>query len=262
MTQPPVLFEKTGLLATLTLNRPEVYNAIDAEMAGSLCRTLDALSEDREVRVLVFRGAGGNFCAGADISLFQEDRPASDWLEGMGLFGKIVRKLRAIPQPVIAGLQGVAIGGGANLALAADFVIAAHTTRIRENFIHIGAILDGGGTFFLPRLVGLVKARELALLGNEIDGKTSADLGLIFRSVPEADLEREVQSLANTLIERPLQAMSLIKRGLDQAFERTLEEVLEWESAHQAIMLSSPEHKMLVQWFLRTRARRQDAPGT
>jgi 2-(1,2-epoxy-1,2-dihydrophenyl)acetyl-CoA isomerase len=151
---------------------------------------------------------------------------------------------------VIAVLKGVAVGGGANLALAADFVVAAENTRFCEIFINIGAIVDYGGHYFLPRLVGLARARELAMLGDEIDGKTAASMGLIYKAVPEDQLEAEVESLANTLSQKPPLALRLIKEGLENSFDMTLQQILDWEAAHQSITLQTPQHKEIVELFL------------
>jgi 2-(1,2-epoxy-1,2-dihydrophenyl)acetyl-CoA isomerase len=164
--------------------------------------------------------------------------------------GKIVRTLREMPQPVIAMLKGVAVGGGANLALAGDFVIAADNARFCEIFVNIGLILDYGGTYFLPRLVGHTKARELAMLGNEIDGKTAAAIGLVYKSLPEDEIEKEVAALATTLAQKPPLALRLIKEGLEKSFDMSLKQVLDWEAAHQSIALQTPEHKEIVKLFL------------
>ncbi|MFH1242682.1 MAG: enoyl-CoA hydratase/isomerase family protein [Pseudomonadota bacterium] len=255
MTYRAIKVERDGQIVTVTLHRPEVLNALNFEMITELHDLLSGLSSDKETRVVILEGAGGNFCSGADISLFLEETNAPEWLEGITLFSGLIRRLREIPQPVITKLRGVAVGGGANLALSGDFVIASHEARFRENFIHIGAILDGGGTYFLPRLVGLVKARELALLGDEIDGKTAASIGLIYKSVPDDELDQEVSNLARTLSQRPFAPMSLIKQGLEESLDRSLSQVLEWESAYQTIMLQTREHKDRVRSFLELRGK-------
>ncbi len=258
MTYKAINVERDGQVATVTLNRPEVLNALNQEMISELHEFLDTLSSDKGIRVVILEGAGGNFCSGADMSLFLENRSAPDWLEGMKLFGRLIKGLRQIPQPVVVKLRGAAVGGGANLALSGDFVVASHDARFREIFIHIGLILDGGGTYFLPRLVGLVKAKELALLGDEIDGKTAASMGLIYKSVPDDELDQEVSNLADTLSQRPFAAMSLIKHGLEGSLDKSLSEVLEWESSHQPIMLQRQEHKDLVQLFLAMKDKQKD----
>ncbi|MCP4667731.1 MAG: 2-(1,2-epoxy-1,2-dihydrophenyl)acetyl-CoA isomerase, partial [Deltaproteobacteria bacterium] len=152
-------------------------------------------------------------------------------------------------------VRGVAYGLGANIALAGDFVVASLDARFCEVFVNIGVILDGGGTYFLPRLVGLARAKELALLGEEISGKSAADMGLIYKSVPEEDLDRETEALAKKLAQKSPSAMALIKEGLEGSFDMSLKEALEWEAAHQAIMLQTREHKEAVESFLGSRGK-------
>jgi enoyl-CoA hydratase/carnithine racemase len=250
MPTQPVLVQKKDKIATLTLNRPEVMNAMSKDMIGGLRDAVIDLAADESVNVVVLKGAGDHFCSGADFSLFSESIPPDEWLVAMKGVGKIVRTLREIPQPVIAMLKGVAVGGGANLALAGDFVIAADNARFCEIFVNIGLILDYGGTYFLPRLVGHTKARELAMLGNEIDGKTAAAIGLVYKSVPEDEIEKEVAALATTLAQKPPLALRLIKEGLEKSFDMSLKQVLDWEAAHQSIALQTPEHKEIVKLFL------------
>jgi 2-(1,2-epoxy-1,2-dihydrophenyl)acetyl-CoA isomerase len=250
MSTKPVIVQKNDRIATLTLNRPEVMNAMSKEMIVGLWDAVKDLAADESVGVVVLRGAGDHFCSGADINLFGESIPSDEWVVAMKGVGKLVRTLREMPQPVIAMLKGVAVGGGANLALAADFVVAAENARFCEIFINIGTILDYGGHYFLPRLVGLAKARELAMLGDEIDGNTAASIGLIYKSVPEEQLKTEVENLANTLALKPPLALRLIKEGLENSFDMSLKQVLDWEAAHQSIALQTPEHKEIVKFFL------------
>jgi 2-(1,2-epoxy-1,2-dihydrophenyl)acetyl-CoA isomerase len=250
MPTQPVLVQKKDEIATLTLNRPEVMNAMSNDMIVGLRDAVIDLAADESVNVVVLKGAGDHFCSGADFTLFSESIPPDEWLVAMKGVGKIVRTLREMPQPVIAMLKGVAVGGGANLALAGDFVIAADNARFCEIFVNIGLILDYGGTYFLPRLVGLTKARELAMLGNEIDGKTAASIGLVYKSVPEDEIEKEVAALATTLAQKPPLALRLIKEGLENSFDMSLKQVLDWEAAHQSIALQTPEHKEIVKLFL------------
>jgi enoyl-CoA hydratase/2-(1,2-epoxy-1,2-dihydrophenyl)acetyl-CoA isomerase len=250
MSSDPIIVQKKDKMATLTLNRPEVMNAMSKEMIVGLWDAVKDLAADETTRVVILRGAGDHFCSGADISLFGESIPSDEWVVAMKGVGRIVKTLREMPQPVIAMLKGVAVGGGANLALAADFVVAAENARFCEIFINIGAIMDYGGHYFLPRLVGLAKARELAMLGEEIDGNTAASIGLIYKSVPEAQLETEVETLTNTLAQKPPLALGLIKEGLENSFDMSLKQVLDWEAAHQSIALQTPEHKEIVELFL------------
>jgi enoyl-CoA hydratase/carnithine racemase len=258
MSEKTVLVQKADRIATLVLNRPRVLNAMNSELILALQEGLDQIETDENIRVVVVKGAGDNFCSGADISLFAENLSSIEWLDVMRRAGHTVQKMREMPQPIITLVRGVAVGGGANLALAGDFVIAADNARFCEIFINIGLILDFGGTYFLPRLVGLARARELAMLGEEIDGKTAASIGLVYKSVPEEKLEQEVETLAHKLAPKPLAALSLIKKGLDISFDKSLKEMLDWEASHQAIMLQTQEHKEIIQFFLDSKKKNKD----
>jgi enoyl-CoA hydratase/carnithine racemase len=250
MSAKPVILSKKDGICTVLLNRPEVMNAMNSALIQELYAAFDQIINDEETKLVILKGAGDNFCSGADINLFDEGLPSHEWLRGMKFVGRIVQLIREIPQPVIAELKGVAVGGGANLALAADFIVAADNARFCEIFINIGLTLDYGGTYFLPRLVGLPKARELAMLGNEIDGKTAASIGLIYKSVALEKLEEEVAGLANSLLSKPPAGLAIIKKGLESSFNLSLKEVLDWESAHQSVMLQTPEHKAIVEMFM------------
>ena len=250
MSSNTLLIEKKDKTATIILNRPKVMNAMSKEMITGLRDAVQEIATDENIQVLILKGAGDHFCSGADLNLFSENTASYEWITAMKGVGQIVKNLREMPQPVITLLKGVAMGGGANLALAGDFVIAAENARFCEIFINIGAIMDYGGHYFLPRLVGLVKARELAMLGNEIDGQTAAAIGLVYKSVPEEALEKEVESLAATLSQKPPLALRLIKEGLEKSFDLSLKEVLDWEAAHQSIALQTTEHKEIVNLFL------------
>jgi len=253
MPTKPIFIEKKDNIATLVLNRPEVMNAMSKEMILKLHDAVKEIAADQGVQVVVLKGAGDHFSSGADISLFSESIAPYDWLVAMKGVGRIVKTLREMPQPVVTLLKGVAVGGGANLALAGDFVIAADNARFCEIFVNIGLIMDYGGTYLLPRLVGLTKARELAMLGNEIDGKAAASIGLVYKSVPEEEIEKEVAALAATLAQKPPLALRLIKEGLEKSFDMSLEEVLDWEAAHQSIALQTQHHKEIVQLFLESK---------
>ena len=250
MTEKTVLLEKNDKICTLVLNRPDKMNAMNNEMLQSLWEAVDQIAADHKTHVVILKGAGDNFSSGADMALLSQEISSHEWLQGMKRVSEIVRKLREMPQPIVCQLRGVAYGAGANLALTGDFVIATETARFCEIFIHVGVILDFGGTYHLPRLVGLAKARELALLGNEIDGKKAAAIGLIHKSVSEENLEQEVEAIAANLAQKPLAALALIKKGLNESFNKSLEEVLEWEAAHQSVMFQTPEHKEIVNMFI------------
>jgi 2-(1,2-epoxy-1,2-dihydrophenyl)acetyl-CoA isomerase len=251
-----LLIQRHERICTLKMNRPRIMNAINSAMIQKLQEAFDEISSDEEVRVVILEGAEGNFSAGADMRLLKEELGAPESFQGMKRLGRLIRTMRELPQPIICKVRGVAYGGGANLVLAGDFALASHNARFCEVFVNIGVILDGGGFYFLPRLVGLAKAREIALLGEEIDGKTAASIGLIYKSVPDEDLDHEVDTLAHKLSKKSLPAMTLIKKGLEGSLSMSLQEVLEWEASHQAVMFQTSEHKEAVRLFFESRKKR------
>jgi 2-(1,2-epoxy-1,2-dihydrophenyl)acetyl-CoA isomerase len=253
MSPNSVRVQKKDKIGTIVLNRPKIMNAMNEELILELQDALQRMEKDEDIRVVIIKGAGNHFCSGADMNLLAQEASSDQWLQSVRQLGRVIQQIREIPQPVITRIRGVAAGGGANLALAGDFVLAAEDARFIQIFIHLGLILDAGGTFFLPRLVGLAKARELAMLGNEIDGTTAAAIGLIYKSVPHESLDHEVESLANNLALKQRTAISLIKQGLDASFDKTLIEMLDWEAAHQAIMLQTPQAKEIARQFIASR---------
>jgi 2-(1,2-epoxy-1,2-dihydrophenyl)acetyl-CoA isomerase len=255
MSDEVVLVKKEGKTCAVVMNRPRIMNALNVEVVEELKKALEKISRDDEIRVVVLEGAGDNFSSGADVSLFTDNLSAPEWLNGMKSFGQLVRLMREMPQPLITKVRGAAVGGGFSLAMAGDFVLASHNARFCLNFVHIGAVLDGGATYFLPRLVGLVKAREIALLGEFIDGKKAESFGLIYKSVPDEELDREVNTVAGALVAKPPVSLSLIKKSLEGSLDMSLKDVLDWEAAHQSVMLQSTEHKEMVNLFLKSRGK-------
>ena len=255
MSEDLILVRKEDKTCTVVMNRPQIMNALNDEIVDELRKTLEHISRDEEIRVVVLEGAGDNFSSGADFSLFADNLSAPEWLGGMKNFGQLVRLMREMPQPLVTKVRGAAVGGGCSLALAGDFVLASRDAKFCLNFVHIGAVLDGGATYFLPRLVGLVKAREIALLGEFINGKRAESIGLIYKSVPDEELDREVNILIGALMAKPPMSLSLIKGSLDGSLDMSLKEVLEWEAAHQSVMLQSTEHKEMVNLFLKSRGK-------
>jgi len=153
----------------------------------------------------------------------------------------VLKRIREIPQPVLCKVRGVAIGAGANLALAGDFVVASHNARFQEMFVHLGAGLDAGGTFSFPDWSAWPRQGELAMLGEAIDGKTAASMGLIYKSVRDEALDGEVAELAKTLAAKSPKALASIKQGLDASLDMNLSEVLEREATHQSILFQTTE---------------------
>ncbi|MBU2551268.1 MAG: enoyl-CoA hydratase/isomerase family protein [Proteobacteria bacterium] len=255
MAEKAVLMRKQDWLCTLTINRPRVLNAFNGAVGEGLRRAFEKIRTDHQVRVVILQGAGGHFSSGADMHLLHQGADPPTRLQLMKDLARLIVAIRELPQPIICKVDGVAYGVGSNLALAGDFVVAAHDARICEVFVRIGVIMDGGGHYLLPRLVGPVKARELAMLGDEISGRQAAEMGLIYRSVAPEDLDGEVRALAGRLAEKSPRALALIKEGLEDSLKMTIKEVMEWEAAHQTIMLETEEHKQAVRDFLISRGK-------
>ncbi len=244
-----ITVEEKGSVLVLALNNPESRNPLTEETKTELLSALDYVKETAALRAVIITGRGPAFCAGGDIKKIGQELTPPEIREMMLKSQQLLKKLVGLEMPVIAAVNGDAFGMGCNLALAADFVVASEKARFCEVFVNIGLVLDAGGTYFLPRLVGLARARELALLGEMVDAKRAAEIGLIYKSVPDKDLDRETENLAHQLAQKSSLAMALIKEGLEMSLDMDLDEVLEWEAAHQSIMLQTEEHQEAVRRF-------------
>jgi 2-(1,2-epoxy-1,2-dihydrophenyl)acetyl-CoA isomerase len=230
MSQSVLLAVDAGV-ATLTFNRPQVYNAMDADMMIQFRAAAELVQKDRGVRVVVMKGAGKAFLAGGDVGLFHERRSElQDLIVRWGRelhFGLLA--LRRAPKPVIASVHGAVAGAGFSVMCCADLTIAAADARFSLAYANIGASPDGGSTHFLPRLLGYKKAMELALLADMFDAETAHRLGLVNWIAPAADLESHTQQLAERLARGPTQAYAETKQLLNQSLERSIETQMEEE---------------------------------
>lgn len=255
MDYQTILYTKADGVATITLNRPRQLNALNEQM---ILEVLDAVKKavgDEEVKVLIITGAGRAFCFGADISAFQQGAAPSPPL-AFNLLPKaqeIIRTLVSMPKPTMAALNGFATGLGLDIALACDLRVAAERAKLGEAFITMGLVPDGGGTYFLPRLVGLAKAAELIFTGEAISANEAEKIGLINRVVPIQDLEKHVRELALKLAKSPSPALALAKRLLWKNLQANIEEALLAEAESQKICLESPDHREAVQAYLEKR---------
>jgi 2-(1,2-epoxy-1,2-dihydrophenyl)acetyl-CoA isomerase len=252
----PLLIERAAGVVTLTLNRPQRRNAIDVPLWRELTRALADIGARAEDRVVVLTGAGGTFCAGGDLSGSPGGRavPAADPI------GSAVRVLRdtvnatclalhRLPQPAIAAVEGTAAGAGANLAFGCDLVVAGAAARFGEVFVRRALALDSGGSWLLPRLVGLHRAKELALLGDWIAADEAARIGLVNRVVEDGRALAEAHALARRLAESPPTAIAWIKRSLDASFETSFEQALDAEARGLAECVAAPEFAAAVRAF-------------
>lgn len=256
MTAPSILFEPQDGVARITLNRPDVLNSFDKAMAARLQEVLAQVAGDASLRAVYLTGAGRAFCAGQDLAeaVAREGRGVVDFAEHLRrTYNPIVRAIRALPKPVVCGVNGAAAGAGANIALACDLVIASADSKFIQAFINIGLVPDSGGSFFLPRLVGTARATALMMLGQPVGATEAAEMGLIYKVVPPGTLEEGGYQIARQLACQPTAALGLIKKLLNATSHHTLEEQLELEAECQAAAAESSDYTEGVRAFLEKR---------
>ena len=233
----PVLLEaRHEGIATLVMNRPDRLNALNNELAVALNAALGRLANDETVNVVVITGAGRAFCAGGDLAAMAKGRQTGSTheLEPILRSGmQMVLKMRTMPQPVVAAVNGAAAGAGMNIALAADIRIAVEEATFGQNFVKVGLFPDYGGTYFLPQLVGPSKAAELFYTGDMLDAKTALRLGLVNQVVPAAQFETEVKTLAGKIASGPSLAIRAAKKALFACDEKQLTQALDNEVREQ-----------------------------
>jgi len=249
------ILDMQGGVGKITFNRPEVLNSFNRAMSIEVQEALQQFSELVEVRAVLITGAGRAFCAGQDLGEFTQhgnDQPHLGQVV-REQFNPIVRLLRTSGKPVICALNGVAAGAGANIALACDFIVASESASLIQSFSKIGLIPDSGGTFLLPRLVGLSKATQIAMLGEKITAGDALTFGLIYKVVPDGSLQSEADQLARKLAAMPTTALGLTKRALNQSLNNNLEEQLELEARLQEEAGETQDFAEGVQAFIEKR---------
>jgi 2-(1,2-epoxy-1,2-dihydrophenyl)acetyl-CoA isomerase len=241
-------------IAWITFNRPEVFNSFNREMAFLLQETLDNCANDTNVRALVITGNGKAFCAGQDLKEVTDPELNPGFRKILEEhYNPIIQKIRSIEKPIIAAVNGVAAGAGANIALACDIVVATESANFIQAFSKIGLIPDSAGTFFLPRLIGFQKASALMMLGDKITAQEALLMGMIYKIYPTGLFEEEVMTLASTLAQMPTKAIGLTKRLLNQSMTNNLEQQLALESDLQIEASSSNDYKEGVTAFVEKR---------
>lgn len=251
-----VIFSREDQIELITLNRPEMLNAINGEILMLLSQKMYELTQDDEVRAVVITGAGKGFSTGADLT---GSGTRSDVTTPVGMristqiFGGIVRAMAEMEKPVIGAINGVAAGAGCNLALACDIIIAAESARFIEVFVRRGLVADAGGTFFLPRRVGLAKAKELMFIGDAVDAPQALAMGLVNKIVPDDKLMEEAMAMARKLAKGPTRSIGMMKTMLNRSFESDLGSALEREAALQGIAVSTADVMEGVTSFLEKR---------
>lgn len=240
-------------VATITLNRPEVYNALNDGITYELQDALKAVAKEDAIRVVVLTGAGKAFCSGQDLKAASGQEKRS-FLESLHKrYNPIIRAMRSLPKPIIGRLNGVAAGAGCSLALACDLIVASEEATLIEVFINIGLVPDSGSSYFLPRLVGMAKAFELCSMGSRVKAAEALQLGLVNRVVPAEQLDAAVREYTEYFAKAPTKSIGLIKKMLDKATTSTLDEMLEYEAYCQEIAGSSADYKEGVSAFLEKR---------
>lgn len=248
-----IKYTKEAGVATIALNRPEVYNALNDEITFELQAALKAVKKDAEVRVVVLTGEGKAFCSGQDLkaAAATPNRSFSDSIHKR--YNPIIKAIRSLPKPVICRLNGVAAGAGCSFALACDMIVAAEEAKLIEVFVNIGLVLDSGSSYFLPRLVGSSKAFELATMGTRISGKEAVELGLVTKAVPLAELDEAVKGYTDYYAQAPTRAIGLMKKMLNKSQGASLEEMLDYEAYSQDIAGSTYDYKEGTTAFLEKR---------
>ncbi|MGD0688723.1 MAG: enoyl-CoA hydratase-related protein [Candidatus Bathyarchaeia archaeon] len=250
-------YEKSDTIATITLNRPDVLNAVNETMGKELLDALRSAERDDEVHCLIITGNGRAFCAGEDIQDLrgQYERGENPKLGERLLlkYNPIIRQIRRMQKPVIAAVNGVAAGAGAGIAYSCDIRIASDNARFLQAFIKVGLAPDSGTSFFLSRLAGFSKALELSLTGDELTSKDAERLGLVSKVVPAEQLIGTARELATKLAQGPSRAIGLTKRALNKSISSDLETVLEYESYLQEIAGATADHIEAVRAFFEKR---------
>lgn len=248
-----LIYHKEGNVLNLTLNRPEVYNAIDDTLSYELQDAFKAAEKDHEVRVIVFTGTGKAFCSGQDLKAISgiEKRSFIDSINKR--YNPIIRAMRNMPKPIICKLNGVAAGAGCSLALACDIIVASEQAVLVEAFINIGLVLDSGSSFFLPRMLGSTRAFEMATMAPKITGRQAYDWGIANRVTAPEMLDQTTAEIAAYYASAPTKAIGLMKKMLNRSTHSDMETVLEYEAYCQEIAGNSEDNKEGVSAFIEKR---------
>src|SRR6185295_1966938 len=252
----PILVSRDSGVVSLTLNRPDKLNAFNPEMHKLLREALEKARDDAAVRAVLLTGSGRGFCAGQDLSErnVSADAAPIDLSVSLGSnYNPLVRRLRALPKPVVCAVNGVAAGAGANIALACDIVLAARSASFVQSFSKLGLVPDSGGTYFLPRLVGSARAMGLALLGERLSAEDAERWGLIWKAVDDDRLVGEATTIAQTLAAGPTKGYGLIKKAMQASAGNSLDSQLDLERDLQREAGFSEDYREGVAAFMQKR---------
>lgn len=249
-----LLFENTDGIAKITLNRPQVYHALSPALINEITIAVKAAESDDSVRVIIITGAGEKaFCSGADLKdVLDSGQTAGEILREY--YNPMIQAIRTIPKPVICRLNGLAVGAGCSLALACDLVIAREEAYLSLLFVQIGLMPDAGATFFLPRLVGMARAFEIASTGRKVYAPEAARIGLISRSVPASDLDAEIEKTAAYYRNAPTQAIGAMKLVMNESFHSDLAKMQQHELENQERLFQTYDAQEGIASFLQKKS--------
>ena len=248
-----IKIEQLGGICLITFNRPKVYNSFNKPMAMALQETLDECAIDENIRVIVLKGEGKAFCAGQDLAeVTDPEGPALKSIVGKH-YNPIISRIRTIEKPIIAAVNGVAAGAGANIALACDIVFAKKSASFIQAFSKIGLIPDSGGTYFLPRIIGFQKALALMMTGDKVSAEEAEEMTMIYKAVEDEIFDETVISFAEKLSKMPTRALGLTKRAINSSYNNTMQEQLDLEENLQNEAGKTDDFNEGVQSFLEKR---------
>jgi len=253
MNYEKILFKKEGSIVTITFNDPEKLNPMGTQMAENIRSGLEECSRDEEIRAIILTGAGRAFSAGGDLREIRKNVPPLVFRDGIALVFKVVSTIADLEKPVIAAVNGPAVGVAFNMALACDIIVASEDASFSEIFVRIGLIPDGGAHFLLPRIIGLAKARELIYTGKIISAKEAETLGLVNQVVPSDKLTSAALEWANRLANSPTRAIGMAKKLLNRSFQTGLAEMIEMETEIQTLLRETEDHKEGIAAFFEKR---------
>ena len=245
MNSQTIILEKKDYIATITLNRPDRLNALNDQMANELNDASVSIDGDDEVRVVVITGAGRGFCSGADLKGERTGRSRM----GHGMADKIFEALNNMEKPIIASINGVAVGGGCTMTLSCDIRIASEEAKFQLPFTRLGICTELGSTYLLPRLIGMGKACELVLTSRMINAKEAHEMGLVNQVVPASELAKTTYEMASSIAKFPPLSVKMNKRGLYQAMNSDLPSQLRYESLANAYLSGTEDAKEAIKAF-------------
>ncbi|MCS6990560.1 MAG: enoyl-CoA hydratase-related protein [Chitinophagales bacterium] len=248
-----LILRQEGAVLTISLNRPTVYNAFNQLMRRELLKALQQAEAEPQVRVVVLTGEGKAFSSGQDLQEVKNQSPDIYRQVLNDGYIPLIRQVRQMSKPVLCRLNGVAAGAGCSLALACDVIIAGEEASLIQVFVNIALVPDSGSSFFLPRLVGLQRAFELAATGRKVSAREAQQLGLVNEVVPQDQLDEAVQRHVSYYAQAPTKALGLIKRMLNRSFQSDLESMMHYETWCQEIASRTSDHQEGVQAFLEKR---------